>query len=130
MVARTLQLAALAAALLMALPSGWCNQFAPVVGVATSSAHSCCDALRSGATSRLPGQNAPAAKCCCSPAVVVPQTTTADEVSSAKSSGYHALPLFVSDSGASGAASFFSEPASPRLSAGLRLHALLGVWRC
>jgi hypothetical protein len=117
---------ALANALLLALPAGWCNSFGQLDRHAAASVQTvCCHLTSNHPESSLPRPSVPVVQCCCSQAVVAPEkvVTQADQAP-------RALPVFLTDFGSAEGESTFATPIAAPFSATLRLHALLCVWRC
>jgi hypothetical protein len=123
-----LHFVALASALVLALPPGWCGQLTAAGHEAEPAPITCCHGQAAPTDSQLP---APAAsECCCSQPAVMAEKMASSSNHQHSSPIDQALPVALSDAGQATVGSTFSEPVSPQSAAGLRLHALLGVWRC
>jgi hypothetical protein len=121
---------AVANALLLVLPAGWCNQLSRPDRAVTAPVQAVCCHTSSHAAPSLPRPSAPVVPCCCSQAVVAPEKVVAQADDTQADHFGQALPAFLTDFGGPEGASRFARPVVGPPSAALRLHALLCVWRC
>jgi len=131
--ALALRLVALVGAFLLALPAGWCGQLPGPADAAQPAQASCCHP--GGLPAHAPGHSScpssptqGATQCCCSQPNIAPEKVVSDADLRSIGTVHLATAAILDSDRAAGI--FPLEPASPRLSAGLRLHALLSVWRC